>query len=173
MDAETLSKRAAIAIYLHCSPFIKLNSINGDDDKTCSFCLHFTCWYFAAFVCVCVYLHAARCSSHCCCCCFFGGLWWFTWWGVSLAICIWFYIWRLIVWLILWLAYYALCYLIHAFIFSETVRWMWSCTCEWASSKCICSNGRVYNFVHPSRLCRHHTHTSYWIERALSETKHI
>lgn len=25
-------------VYTYCSPFIKLNSINSDDDKTCSFC---------------------------------------------------------------------------------------------------------------------------------------
>lgn len=37
--------------YTYCSPFIKLNSINSDDDKTCSFCHQFSwCWHFGVSV---------------------------------------------------------------------------------------------------------------------------
>lgn len=147
------------------------NSLAGTLQRLCVHCV-------CVWLCVC--LHAAPCSSHCCCCCYFFGtvLVQLVARSISSYLHMVLYILRLIVWLILWLAYdAALLSLIRAFIFSEIVRWMRFCTCEWASSKLsVWSNERVYNFVHPSihpsRLC-HHAHASHWIERASSETKHI
>lgn len=82
-------------VYTYCSPFIKLNSINSDDDKTCSFCHQFWAWalfsvLFCSVLCVgiCrVWVVCARSSS------FLGSrfIWQREWARDSLAICIWFY----------------------------------------------------------------------------------